>query len=373
MTQTSAPSSSRFMFLDVARGIAVLWMIQVHITNVYLDPAIHTTTTFDFLNVTNGYVAPTFIFLAGAGFWIAVSRKLTTYLQFGEELRTYLRRLSYILWCAFTLHVPFFSLERTLIATPSELLPGLQIDVLHTIVYSTLIGLCFVVLGRSVQRVTLLSGIAALIVLSTSWWMWTHMPSSSPFPMFPWSFYFFAGAYLTAFFLRSTHKELVAKSWIVISILLPVVLFTLKLSSIPAPWSIDIWWKSTPSILLFCCSATLCLLGILYLNEQRLQRSRIGSFLQIVGQESLFMYVTHIILVYGKGASAFRDYAHIPPQGYLGVAVIWLCITLPLFALMLMWHKLKKDRPALAQRILAFQVLIMIISYLVLPADFPFF
>lgn len=371
MTRSEPRPNSRFIFLDVARGLAVLWMIQVHITSVFIDPAIHVNTSFDILNVTNGYVAPTFIFLAGAGFWIAMSRKINDYLHGGKPLNLYVRRLFYILWCAFTLHIPFYSLERTLMASVEELLPGLQVDVLHTIVYSTFVGLAFVFIGRSIKNVTRLSAVAALFVLFSSWWVWTEFPSSSPFPMFPWSFYFFAGVTLTSVFMRSTNKSMMSKIWIASGLLVPVVLFTLKLSTLPAPWSLDIWWKATPSILLFCCTATLTLLGILYLNEDRLQRSRIGKFLQVVGQESLFMYVSHLILVYGKAAQTAQHMIGLPPQGYLGIAMIWMVITIPLLVIMWYWHSIKKDRPELAQRIYALQIIVMTVTYIVVPADFP--
>ncbi|MCX6141239.1 MAG: heparan-alpha-glucosaminide N-acetyltransferase domain-containing protein, partial [Candidatus Kapabacteria bacterium] len=106
----------RFAFLDVVRGLAVIWMIQVHVTNVVLDPSLRVGWFFDALNISNGFVAPTFIFCAGAGLWIALSRKGPTYRLFGSELFTYLRRLSYILVWAYVLHAPFFSLDRLLMS-----------------------------------------------------------------------------------------------------------------------------------------------------------------------------------------------------------------------------------------------------------------
>ncbi|MBU3741713.1 MAG: DUF1624 domain-containing protein, partial [Candidatus Kapabacteria bacterium] len=135
---TAAMSTQRFMFLDVARGIAVLWMIQVHITNQLIDPAIRSTIPFRALNLSNGYVAPTFIFCAGAGLWIALSRKGQDFLGGGAALWDYMRRLSFILFWAYLLHMPLYSLERWLHVAPAELMGGLQFDVLHTIVFASL-------------------------------------------------------------------------------------------------------------------------------------------------------------------------------------------------------------------------------------------
>jgi uncharacterized membrane protein len=377
-------TSPRFMFLDVVRGIAVLWMIQVHITNVFIDPALRLTPLFDVLNVSNGYVAPTFIFCAGAGFWIAIGRKLQAYLSGGTVLQSYLRRLSYILWCGYVLHVPFYSMDRMLIATRGEVLPGLQIDVLHTIVYSSLLGLCIVFATKNVQRMTQACGIVTLVIMFISWIAWKSNPMSflpaplayfiapppdSPFPLLPWSAFFFAGVYLTGMFMTSTRKDFMAKLWLVLGIGGPFVLFFVHQLPFPMPWD-DLWWKVSPSILLFRMCGTMVLFGGLYLMESKLQVSRVGKFLQRVGQESLLMYVAHLLLVYGHGAEVIRDVLHIDHTNYLGVSAIYLAVTIPLLFFMWWWHDLKKRSPELAVRVLTAQIIVMTLFFILVPADF---
>jgi len=377
-------TSPRFVFLDVVRGIAVLWMIQVHITNVFIDPALRLTPFFDVLNISNGYVAPTFIFCAGAGFWIAIGRKLHDYLQGGAVLRGYLRRLSYILWCGYVLHVPFYSFDRMMIATHAEILPGLQIDVLHTIVYSSLIALTIAFATRNVLHMTRISGIVAIAIMFTSWLAWqsqplTYLPApiayliapppDSPFPLLPWSAFFFGGIYLTGSFMTSTRKEAMAKIWVAIGIGGPFVLFSLRHLPISMPWD-SMWWKVSPSILMFRMCGTMLLLGSLYLIENKLHASRVGTFLQRVGQESLLLYVAHLLVVYGHGAEVLRDVLHLGQTGYGGIAVIYLVITVPLLFSMWWWHDFKKRSPEMARRILTAQIIAMTLFFILIPADF---
>lgn len=377
-------NSTRFVFLDVVRGIAVLWMIQVHITNAFLDPALRHSPFFDVLNISNGYVAPTFIFCAGAGFWIAVGRKMQAYLEGGKVLRGYLRRLFYILWCGYVLHVPFYSLDRMLIASRAEIVPGFQIDVLHTIVYSSLLALGIVFATRNLARMTQMCGIVALTIMFTSWIAWQYQiytylpapiaylispPPNSPFPLLPWSAFFFGGVFLTGLFMTSTRKDAMATWWVVLGFVGPFMLFFVHQLPFAMPWE-SLWWKVSPSILMFRICGTMLLFGGLYLLENRLQTSRIGTFLQRVGQESLLMYVAHLLIVYGHGADLIRDVLHIHDTGYLGVAAIYLVITIPLLFFMWWWHDFKKRSPERAVTVLTAQIIMMTLFFILIPADF---
>ena len=374
-------ASERFAFLDVVRGIAVIWMIQVHVTNVLLDPALRVGTWFDVLNISNGYVAPTFIFCAGAGLWIALSRKGAKYLTFGADLRDYLRRLSYILFWAYALHVPFYSLERMLIARADEVLPWLQVDVLQTIVYSSVAALVVFLVVRNLTRATWLFGILSAVVMCTTWAVWKAPPSSilpwpiayavspapaSPFPLLPWSAYLFAGAFVTGLFMTSTNKRRFAQWMFAIGLVGPFVVFMSMQFGPPMPWD-DVWWRTSPGVHLFRIFATLLLLGALFPLEHRLRTSRLGVLLQTIGNESLFMYVGHLLLVYGPMADMIERWTGSRHTGYGTVAIVWIIVTLLFVGLMLVWHRLKKERPEIAKRLIVLQIVWMVLSFLLWP------
>jgi uncharacterized membrane protein len=360
----------RFAFLDVVRGLAVIWMIQVHVTNVVLDPALRIGWIFDVLNISNGFVAPTFIFCAGAGLWIALSRKGESYRTFGSDLFGYLRRLGYILVWAYSLHAPFYSLDRVLIATGEELLPWLQIDVLQTIVFSSLAALCIYLGLGDLRKTTWAYGVVAAAIICGTW-ATGFWPRESPFPLLPWSGYLFAGAFVTGLFMQAEDKGRIARWMFWIGLIGPFMIFLSKNIGPAMPWD-ESWWRSSPGMHLFRICGTLMLLGLLYTQEQRMRTSKLGTMLQTIGNESLFMYVGHLLFVYGSMQSVIAYIYGSSTLNYLGVAVVWISVTVIFVGLMMIWHSLKTKRPGLAQRIIIIQLAWMVISFIVLPADFSF-
>lgn len=377
-------STQRHMFLDVARGIAALWMIQVHITNQLIDPATRSTIPFRALNLSNGYVAPTFIFCAGAGLWIALSRKGQDFLSGGAALWDYLRRLSFILFWAYLLHMPLYSLERWLHATPTELMGGLQFDVLQTIVFAslTVLGIFFVV--RNLAATTWITAALAIVVMTCSSGVWASEPSSwapsfvayaigppSPFPYLPWAVYLFAGVAIGALVMQTEDRVRLATWLLGISVLLPAVIFIIKWLPFASPYDAT-WWKTSPGMHLFRICGTLTLLALLMLLEPRLRESRLASLMQVIGNESLFMYISHLVIVYGAVGSYLRDSLGIGNSGYLTIAVAWVIVTIPLLVLMRWWHRFKRERPERARDILALQVIMFITYFLVAPQAHTF-
>jgi len=103
-----------------------------------------------------------------------------------------------------------------------------------------------------------------------------------------------------------------------------------------------------------------------------MRTSKLGTTLQTIGNESLFMYVGHLLFVYGSMQSVIAYIYGSSTLNYLGVAVVWTSVTVIFVGLMMIWHSLKTKRPELAQRIIIIQLAWMVISFIVLPADFSF-
>lgn len=354
----------RFAFLDAARGIAVLWMIQVHVTNVILDPALRASWWFNLLNISNGYVAPTFIFCAGSGLWIALSRRGTIYLEAGTELWTYLKRLSYVLFCAYVMHTPVFSLHGMLASPEATWTSWLQLDVLHVIVYASLAALAVFFVLRDLMRSTFAYGIIAAVIMAVSW----SVPRGgvSQFPLLPWSGYLFAGAAITGWFMQSPDKTRLARLFVIIGLVGPILLFASKGLAIAMPWD-AVWWRS-PSGLLFRVCATLLLLGSLFHIEESLANSRLGRLLVTLGNESLFMYIGHLLLVYGSLVPWLDTLVGKHHFGLDITLTIWIAVTALFTLLMLAWRHLKADRPERAALLLKLQVGGLIMAFLLLPA-----
>ena len=372
----------RYVFLDVLRGLAVLWMIQVHVTNVFLDPDLRTGWFFELLNISNGFVAPAFLFCAGSGLWIALSRKGADYLKHGAALGGYLQRMSYILFWAYLLHVPTFSLMGMLDLPSDQLLMGLQVDVLQTIVFASLLVLAVFLVLRNLQRTSVVVAVLAAAISASTVVVWQALTSSaaiepltimltprSPFPLFPWMAYLFAGVFFTQVFMQADNKKRLAQWMVALGVLVPVVLFWVKGLAFTSPWTSVGWQASPPGQLIRLCGIAMAF-GGLFLLEERLQKSSAGRSLQLMGMESLFLYLSHLMLVYGNGPIITEAIFGFELTGFLGVVVIWLVVTVPLVFIARWWHQLKKERPLVARWMLVIQVSWIVLSFLLTPPGF---
>ena len=375
--------SERFAFLDVLRGIAVLWMIQVHVTNVFLDPSLRSGWFFTALNISNGFVAPAFIFCAGSGLWIAMSRKGQAFLSFDTPLWQYLKRLSYILFWGYVLHMPAWSLIEMTTMSYDKLLSGFQVDVLQTIVYSSLFVLVTFLVSRRLERSALILTIVTITIWFTTALFWSGSllstipapirvmlspPPTSPFPLIPWSAYLFAGFVTTHLFMRSNQKQRIARWMIIGGATLPFIIFMVRELESGLPWS-DMWWAAAPGSQLFRVCGIALTWGVLYMMEERLRVSSLGTFLQKVGTESLFLYLSHLLIVYGQLPSVL-SLIGIGPVGYGGVAIIWIGVTVPLLFVMYWWNWLKGAHPDKTRWILIVQVVWISLSLLLTPPGF---
>jgi hypothetical protein len=115
------------------------------------------------------------------------------------------------------------------------------------------------------------------------------------------------------------------------------------------------------------------LLGILLLLEHRMQGSTVARFFQTVGNESLFMYISHLLLVYGAVGEQLRAVLGLANSGYATIAIAWVTVTAPLLALMYMWHTFKREHPDRARDVLAVTVVVMIVYFVTVPASFSLF
>jgi uncharacterized membrane protein len=141
-----AVKKERLTFIDVMRGIAVIWMIETHVVDVILYKAHKQGWFYEMLNISNGFVAVAFIFCAGAGFWLAAQKKADDYKHFRQPLWVYVRRLLFILVIAYCLHFPSASIEKLFNISDAKWLVFFESDVLQCIVYTSFIALAALML-----------------------------------------------------------------------------------------------------------------------------------------------------------------------------------------------------------------------------------
>lgn len=381
--QTIPKPKQRLIFIDLLRGLAAIWMIETHLVNSFLSSQYHSGWFFSGVSISNGFVAVCFIFCAGAGFWIAASRKVDEYKKFAPSLWLYLRRLGFILAAAYWAHFPEFSFWRIIHSTPEQVLSILQSDVLHCIVYSSLIALTVVLaLPRKVSLVWIF-GILAFGIFFATPLVWATdifqlipvfpatlfaRQSVSPFPLFPWSGYFFAGAAITGLFMQAKNQKEFAKWLVIVGVVSPFLIFIIKDLPFQYPGWQD-WWFSSPGHALFRTSGIIAAFGLLYLAENYLRQfKRFTDLLVLCGQESLFIYLLQGMLIYGTVANV--GIKHFLPTivSPFEIVILTAAVVAVCYSLAHIWHHYKQIDALRARRTLFLLSVLFLVVFFLVPA-----
>ncbi|MCS7301874.1 MAG: acyltransferase [Bacteroidota bacterium] len=374
---TTPMTANRYSWLDYLRGIAAIWMIEVHVTDIALASNWHSAWWYPWLNLSHGFVAVAFLFCAGGAFALTLERKVAAYRQLARPLWEYLGKLALLLVIGYWLHLPAFSLERTLQASAEELRRLADCDILQTIAYSSLAALGIGMLIHSERwRFGIYAALSVVFAVLTPWIWQTQLyeqlplflgaliapPPQSKFPLFPFAAYFFAGAWIVPLLRNLTTTAL---SSIGIACLLTAGgTMTIGLAS-PASW-----WYSSPLHVLFRLSGTVCTLVVLILAEPVMQRFRWRKILLIAGQQSLWIYVFHLLIVYGsvggKGLATMVD----NQLSYPGAFLVFIGVGAVSLASAWGWSVLKDIMPQVVRTTVAAAVGIGILTFLFLPARY---
>ncbi len=372
----------RYVFIDALRGLAVLWMIETHVVDVVLSKSFKSGWLYNIINVSNGFVAVTFLFCAGAGFWIAATRKAEDYRKFAPPLWQYLRRLGLILLIAYWLHFPTMSFQRMWYLRWESWLSFFQIDILQTIVYSSLFALILLLLIKNLSVLKWIYGLIAIIVILTTPFVWDIDPFSflhpffaswiakypiSKFPLLPWSAYFFAGAFFTALFFQTNDKRKLSLYLFIFSTILMFVLYYTREYTDIYP-GYKSWWLVSPFHVLFRLSAAVSAFSLLYLVEEWYKDKRIGRALQLCGQESLYIYVAHLLLVYGSIAKFGMQYYIGSRLDPLSTIILILGIWVLMYYTALAWHQIKATNIKTARWVMASTFGLFFLIFLLNPA-----
>lgn len=358
MNEIEKPKSKRLIFIDVLRGIAVIWMIETHGLRV-LAAEFKSGSFYNLLNISNGFVAVVFLFCAGAGFWLASERKIQDYKQFKQPLWIYLRRLGFILIAAYFIHAPVFSFSKCFSLTEAQITYFFQIDVLQAIVYSSLTALLILIISPKRTYFKYISLILSIIIFLLTPAIWSinvfekvpfffaflvAAPPVSKFPLLPWAGFFFAGIAITAFFMESKNKDKIAKIFIIISFIIPILIFVFRSFDF-GYLAGDQFWRTNPLHSLFrVCGAVFGFMS-LYLLERYYSTTKFINILVISGRESLFLYLSHLMIIYGSVINmGLRFYGLVNLNPYqsalLIAAIISVCISMAIG-----WHLLKRNYP----------------------------
>jgi uncharacterized membrane protein len=343
-------STSRLLYIDWLRGLAVLFMFEAHLYPAWVRPSEHGGMGYSWAKIFAGYAAPLFLFLAGVGMAMAMTSGLSRGKTWEETRRTALKRGFQIFLAAF-----LFRVQEHLLGGGSPL-NLLKVDILNCIGASMMLAATFVwprATGLWADRAFAAAG---LVMLMAPLFGRVQLPRWNPwpvtsyfidrrtwfFPLAPWSAYVFAGLGFGTLWSRGVAPATGGRrGWIMPSMALggaAAVLLSWLLG--PKPGRIQFLFLGGTGrdqivyiashigwILVAAASAFLL---------QRLARpARFGPVRQL-GRTSLLAYWVHVDLVYGHLAGAGA--LNLKGQLTFAEASVGLLV-LTLFVLGLSWFR----------------------------------
>jgi len=364
VTDPPGREKPRYVFIDLFRTIIILLMLEGHVVRQFLSPELKSTTAFFLHELLHGITAPAFLFGAGLTFVISSHRKWNAYHRWGPELERRLRRVVMIFFIGIFLHLPYFSFRKIMFeATPLDMLILFQSDVL-TCISVGLIALHLILLffrrEDKFQGAVIVSLIFTVLATPVVWdidflhytpLLLVQLSNSlhgSPFPLFPFLGYLFAGVAVSRGFVVAVEacgvpvfmKRLALGGVLAAAagLWIAVIPFTIYRSS-------DFWYTS-PSYFLIR-------LGILFMATAGVWRAgqamprALGSVL-VLGKESLLVYVLHLLVLYGSAVNATVNLAGIlPPElGLLESLWVFAGLTVLMFFSAKLWNRLKTANAA---------------------------
>lgn len=312
----SAKSVSRYLFIDLLRFAAAVLMVQGHVFDALLSPLEKARPYYYLHDVAHGFVPPLFFFLAGAAFSISTVRRWDVYHAWSEPTRRRILRFLGLIAIGYALHLPFFSLRKILSsATPAEWAAFLEVDATQCIGVTLLLLQAVVMVGRRPSTLGLFAGAGAVFTIAATpaAWAWnagSDLPvwfgsflspkTGSWFPFFPAAAFILAGAafgYVVtatsdAARLRSIMRAAAIGGGVLLA--LGVLSIVLPIHALPPPRLIE--GDLRVQMLRFAWAIGIS--SALFLVERRITvPTRIPL---ILGRESLFIYIAHLVVVYGS-------------------------------------------------------------------------
>jgi uncharacterized membrane protein len=352
----------RVIFIDLARALAVLFMLYGHTLDALLAPQYRVGTWYDVWQFQRGLTSSLFLTLSGFAFSIATTRHWASHLSLSPKLLKRVRRFGLFVLLGYALHFPVGRFVDLPGASPEQWQAFLAVDVLQ-LIGATFIGVQLLVLvcrSRRVFMVTSLGLTAAVVTLTPVLWSvpWPSlMPlwlasyfgptTGSQFPMFPWAGFVLLGAGLGQVYTRwgaarlgrFANLVLLAPGAVMIAVALGVRQLPFPLFG-PGPWAF------IPGEVLLRAGACLVLLAVMAHVSGRIDR--LPHVFASVAQETLLIYFVHLCIVYGSvwntGLAGRYALALSPLQTLL--AVIGVIASMVLLAWYWNWAKHLRPRRA---------------------------
>jgi uncharacterized membrane protein len=362
----SGSHARRVIFIDLARALAVVFMLYGHTIDALLAPAYRTGVWFDVWLFQRGLTSSLFLLLSGFAFSVATGRHWASHTAWSPAVFKRVRRFAMFVLLGYALHFPAARFVDMPKATDEQWRIFLSSDVLQ-LIGITFIGVQLLVLLTRSRLVFTVAGLAlsaAIVVAAPFMWAvdWTAwlplglaaylMPilgTQLPlFPLFPWSAFVLGGASLGQIYARWGSANLTRFTWA--ALLAPGVAL-LGLNLVLRMPRVAAWWSgpgaSIPVEVTMRVGTCLLILAVIAFASRRV--TSLPHVFSAVAQETLVIYFVHLCLVYGSvwGQGLWQIYG--PTLDPLQTFKFVVVLIASMVALAWWWNWLKHARPRAAR------------------------
>jgi hypothetical protein len=363
MSDGAGGRKQRLVFIDLYRSAVILLMLEGHVMRTLLPTDVQRSAWFQIHEFMHGLSAPAFLFGAGLTFVISTRKRWAAFHHWGPPLARRVRRLLLVFLLGVGLHLPYFSIRKIIMeGTLQDQLRLFQFDVLHCIGVGLLVLHALVFFFRTEVRFygLVLATIVSVVFLTPVLWdvdllrfvppFFAQMVNGnhgSPFPMFPYLGFLFTGVIVSWEFLlaRDQRRE---EAFMVKLFFLGAVVILSGMAFDFIPFSLYPtynYWFTSPSYFLVRNGALMVLLPIFWYVGRT--RDQIPRYLTVLGVESLFVYVLHLIVIYGSVLNPVWNLQAVmgTSVGILSSLLILACVILSMLGLAMVWNYVKQKRP----------------------------
>jgi uncharacterized membrane protein len=320
------PARERRRYVDWARGLAVLVMIEAHTFDAWTRPTSRVGHAFRNLTVLGGFAAPLFLWLAGVALVLSAERTAERTGSRHTAAATVCRRGLEIFILAF-----LFRLQAFIVSPGSALVMLFRVDILNimgpAIVVAGLVWgfttgvwttIALTVLATSVALVTPIVRGAAWVNVLPLWGQWYVRPQAdyTLFTVFPWVGFLFAGAAVGVLLAAARNARDEGRLQLALggvgALLVAGGFYAASLPSVYHPRSS--FWYTSPTFFAIRLGVMMLALTLLFGLQRGIGRwvrdaapsLAIVAPLERIGRSSLFIYWIHVELVYGYATWPLR-------------------------------------------------------------------
>ena len=328
----ASPSVGRAAYVDWARGLAVVIMIEAHTIDAWTRVADRQTALFAYLTILGGFAAPLFLCLAGTSVALSAARTFERSGRRAAAVEAVCRRGLEIFILAF-----LFRLQAFIVTPGSHPVTLFRVDILN-VMGPAIVAAAIVWggAGRVEMRVFLYASLAALVAMTTpivravswvdrlpTWVQWYLRPAGdlTTFTLLPWAGFVFAGSAVGALIASArsveARRRLRIGLWLGGAALVAVGFYARSRESI---YAVQVFfWTSSPTW--FAIRTGIMLLALALLSaipelgdggdEKRMSSEFPWAWswqapMARLGRASLFVYWIHVELVYGYASWLWR-------------------------------------------------------------------